>query len=398
MLSGRPRPAALQCPMDVWSERAAVNLKTAPVKISPVLPDSGLIKQAAKMLDRAKSPLIIVGGGAQDASVETTAVAEMLCAPVCAFRAGHGVIDGRHPLAVGAPLGRELWTQADAVLAVGTRLEQLQTWGGASFPVARIDIDADEAARHKSRKKDVAIRADAALALAALADALRPRLRQSAGARRRRVEEIKNRKAKIAATVSKALVPQFQFLRAIRSALDEDGVFVDEMTQIGYAARFAFPTYRPRRFLSTGYQGALGWGYAAALGAKAALPKAQVVSVCGDGGFLYNASELATAVRNKLGVVAVVFNDNAFGNVKLLQKERYRGRLIASELTNPDFVKLAQSFGATGIRAQTPAALAAALKKTLAADAPAVIEVPCREMPSPWQFMPPAGPPPRGGG
>ncbi len=184
------------------------------------------------------------------------------------------------------------------------------------------------------------------------------------------------------------LKPQLDYLDAIRAELPEDGILVDEVTQIGFAARLAFPVYRPRTFLSPGYQDNLGWGFATALGAQHARPDVPVLSISGDGGFLYTASELATAMRHRIPLVAVVFNDGAFGNVRRIQEERFGNRLIASDLANPDFVRFAESFGAAAERARNPDELRAALRRGLARrDGPTLIEVPVGPMPSPWEFI-----------
>jgi acetolactate synthase-1/2/3 large subunit len=184
------------------------------------------------------------------------------------------------------------------------------------------------------------------------------------------------------------LSPQIAWLEAIRAELPEDGILVDEVTQIGFAARLAFPVYRPRTFLSPGYQDNLGWGYATALGAQHARPDAPVLAISGDGGFMFTASELATAVRHRIPLVAVVFNDGAFGNVRRIQTERYGNRLIASDLSNPDFLRFAESFGACAERAKDPAGLRAALRRGFTRrDGPTIIEVPVGPMPSPWEFI-----------
>jgi len=178
-----------------------------------------------------------------------------------------------------------------------------------------------------------------------------------------------------------------EFLEAIRAELPEDGIFVDEVTQIGFAARLLFPVYKPRTFLSPGYQDPLGWGFATALGAAHARPDVPVVAIAGDGGFLFTATELATAMHHKIPLVTIVFNDNAFGNVRRMQKDLYGGRLIASDLVNPDFVRLAESFGAVGLRATSPAELRQQLRRGLKEPGPVVIEVPIAETPAPWDFI-----------
>ena len=184
------------------------------------------------------------------------------------------------------------------------------------------------------------------------------------------------------------LAPQAAFLEAIRAELPEDGIFVDEVTQIGFAARLLFPVYKPRTFLSPGYQDNLGWGFATALGAQHARPEVPVLSVSGDGGFLFTSNELATAVRHRIALTVVVFNDGTFGNVRRIQEEQYGNRLIACDLHNPDFVRYAQSFGAEAERARNPDELRAALRRAFKRrEMPTVIEVPLGPMPSPWEFI-----------
>lgn len=177
------------------------------------------------------------------------------------------------------------------------------------------------------------------------------------------------------------------FIRAIRAALPPEGVVVEDVTQIGFVGRLAFPVAAPRRYLSPGYQDNLGWGFGAALGAKAAAPDRPVVLITGDGGFLYQASELATAMRHGIAVVVVVFDDSAFGNVRRIQAEHYGNRLIASDLYNPDFVRFAESFGVKAWRADTPETLERALAAALAEGTPGLIHVRLGAVPSPWPLI-----------
>jgi acetolactate synthase I/II/III large subunit len=181
--------------------------------------------------------------------------------------------------------------------------------------------------------------------------------------------------------------PVMGFLRAIRAALPDDGIYVEEVTQVGFGSRLAFPVAAPRTFLSPGYQDTLGWGYGTALGAQAASPGRKVVLATGDGGFMYQAAELATAMHHNLPVVVVVFDDGAFGNVRRIQEQQYGNRLIACDLTNPDFVKFAESFGMAAFRATTPDALETALRQAFALNAPALVHVPIGAMPSPWDMI-----------
>ena len=183
------------------------------------------------------------------------------------------------------------------------------------------------------------------------------------------------------------LQPQLDYLQAIRAALPENGILVDEVTQLGHAARFGYPVYRPRTFITPGYQGTLGWGYATALGVKVARPDCPVVSINGDGGFMFNVQEMATAMRHGIAAIAVVFDDGAYGNVRRSQELRYGNRLIGCDLANPDFVELAESFGMGGTRVTTPGELTKALAKAIKADQPQLIHVPVGPMPDPWKFV-----------
>ncbi len=379
-LSGRPGPVAVECPIDVWP-RSGPAAAGAPLPVQRPPVDDDAVERAAKLLGTAARPLIVVGGGAHDAAAEVQRVAELLEAPVVSYRRGRGVIPTTHRLAVSYPVGHRLWRDADAVLAIGTRLYVQQAdWGiDAGLKIVRIDIEA--AASSRPRAADCALVGDAAEVLRPLLACLPAHSR----ARPSREDELAAHRAWFDAELAR-LEPQMGFLRAMRAALPEDGILVDEVTQLGFAARLAFPVYRPRSFFS-GYQDNLGYGYGTALGAKAACPERAVLSIAGDGGFAYQAMELATAKRHDLAVVVVVFDDGAFGNVRRIQAEQYGNRLIASDLANPDFVRFAESFGIAAYRARTAGELERALVDAFALRAPALVHVPVGEMPSPWKLI-----------
>lgn len=380
--SGRPRPVALECALDTWARRGEVALPDAPLPLPPQVVDDEAIEAAAKILGNAERPILVLGGGALDAGTEVIHIAEMLEAPVSSYRRGRGVVPSSHRLAVDMPVGHRLWKDADAVLAVGTRFFiQNGNWGiDDKLKVVRIDIDPDEPDRF--RKPDVALVGDAAHQLRALIAALARHNRK----RPSRADELSGHRAWLAERLSR-LEPQVSFLKAIRNALPEDGIFVDEVSQMGFAARVAFPVEKPRTFLSPGYQDNLGWGFGTALGAKAAMPDRKVLAIAGDGGFMYQVGELATAARHNLAVVVVVFDNGAFGNVKRIQQERYGNRLIASDLQNPDFAKLADSFGIAAFKAIDAKQLEDALHKAFALNAPALVWVPHGDVPSPWDLI-----------
>jgi acetolactate synthase I/II/III large subunit len=382
MQTGRPGPAALECAMDVWGKSAEVALQS-PLPVPHPAIDLDAIHRAAKRLGAAKRPMIICGGGAQDSSAEVTALSAMLQAPVLGYRRGRGVLDSRDPLSVTLPLGRDLWGEADVVLAVGTRLFiQLTQWG-IDRELAVIRIDADPMEHNRLHRPAVALTGDAKPILQRLlAD-----LPAHNAKRPSRTAEMQERQAAWRKRMEK-IAPQMAFLDAIRAELPEDGIFVDEVTQIGFASRLLFPVYKPRTYLSPGYQDNLGWGFATALGAQHARPDVPVVAVSGDGGFMFTANEIATAMRHRIPLVTVLFNDGAFGNVRRIQQERYGNRLIGSDLANPDFMAFAKSFGAEAIRATSPDELRQALRRAIAhRDGPTLIEVPVGPFPSHWEFI-----------
>jgi acetolactate synthase-1/2/3 large subunit len=327
--------------------------------------------------------MIVVGGGAQDASAEVTQLSALLQAPVLAYRRGRGVLDSRDPLSVTLPLGRELWGESDVALSVGSRMFYPFTQWGVDSDLKIVRIDADPEEPERVRRPTAALVGDAGAILRRLLDVLPAYNRPRAS----RTVEMRERQAKIQARLAE-LAPQLAWLEAIRAELPEDGILVDEVTQIGFVARIAFPVHRPRTFLSPGFQDNLGWGFATALGAQDARRDVPVLSITGDGGFLYTASELATAIRHRIPLVTIVFADGAYGNVRRIQEEHYGNRLIASDLANPDFVRFAESFGAAAERVGSPQELRGALKRAMKRrDGPTLIEAPVGPMPSPWGFI-----------
>lgn len=383
MLGGRPRPVSLEMPMDVMGARADVSLlPAASIARGPAL-DEDAIADAVALLKNARNPLIIAGGGAIAAGASLTELAEMLQAPVVAFRSGRGVVSDRSYLSQMFPAGYELWKNADVVIGIGSRMEQQYLyWKVPShMKVIRIDIDAEELDRIAAPA--VAIHADAADAVPALVGKLAGVLDRRAS----RADELTELAARVRSDVEARVQPQAGYLAAIRAALPDDGYFVDEITQVGYTSWYGFPVYEPRHIVTCGYQGTLGYGYATALGVKAAHPDKAVVNIAGDGGFLFTANEMATAAQHNIALVTVLFNNNKFQNVQRQQKEWFGNRLIASDLQNPDFCKFAESFGIRAERVASPEALRAAVSAALDRNAPALIEVPCGDMASPWPFI-----------
>jgi len=384
MMAPRRRPVAIEVPPDVLTLEAEVPPTPAKAQPAPAPAiDTGLVEKAAKLLGQAERPLIMIGGGAMDAGTELLALAELLQAPIVTGQTGKGAVDERSGWVVPHAVGHGFWAKADAVLAVGTRLFVPQSsWGiDAMLPIVRIDADPAEPGRFA--EPAVALVAEARQGLAALLAAV-PRHNRKRGVIRGAIDTAR---AAFAQRLEAEAGPQKAWLEAVRAELPEDGILVDELTQVAYCARFAFPAYQPRTFITSAYQGTLGYGFPTALGARLAQPARKVVSLNGDGGFLFCIQELATAVQHGIPLVAIVFNDGAYGNVLRAQEKQYGGRVIATKLRNPDFPALAKAFGANGLRATTPDELRKAIREGFAAGVATVIEVPVGQFSSPWPFI-----------
>ena len=379
--SGRPRPVGLETPWDVLASEGPVDRFPGPLPIVHPPVDTEILEAAARKLGQAENPMIFVGRGAMNVSDEVRRLAELLQAPVVGYRTGRGVLDSRHYLSHPNPAAHKLWPKVDVVLAVGSRLAIPQLYWGVDENLTTIRIEVDPRAHDRIARPDLAITARTEDALPQLIELVERHNR----ARPSREDEMLVLKAETADMFA-FLEPQISFLRVIREELGEDGIFVEELTQVGYASRQLLPVYKPYTFISTGYQGTLGWGFPTALGVKVAHPDRPVLAVAGDGGFMFGVQELATAVQHRIGLVTLLFNDNAYGNVKRMQQKLYGNRVIASDLHNPDFVKLAESFGARGIRATTPGELREAIRQGFAEDGPTLVEIPVGEMPDVDRF------------
>jgi acetolactate synthase I/II/III large subunit len=376
--SGRPGPVSVEMCWDTMAAEATVDVRPGDTERDEPDPDLDAIAEAARLLAAAKRPMIMCGAGAQHAAPEVRALAELLGAPVTAFRSGRGVVPEDHPLGVAPVAARELWDDVDVLLGIGSRLEMpYMRWRNPmryepapndGRKLIRIDIEPREMTRFRP---DVAIVADAATACRLLADRLASRAAPDP-----------ERRAQIAAAKHAAreltlrIQPQAAYLDVIRSVLPRGGFLVPELSQVGFATYTgAYPVLEPRTYVSEGHQGTLGFGFPTALGVKVANPGGAVVSITGDGGLLFGVQELATAAQYRIGVATIVFNNGSYGNVLRDQQLQFGGRTIGSELRNPDFMKLAESFGVAGERVHDPHALRGALERALASDGPALLEV-----------------------
>jgi acetolactate synthase-1/2/3 large subunit len=381
--TGRPRPVEIEVPPDILQSSADVQLlDAAPVSKSPG--DLDLLERAAIALGSATNPLIFSGGGviSTEAGEELRALAELLEAPVIQSRDGRGALTDRHYLSAVSLSMPTLVTQADVILAVGTRFDQPANplWpGNGDRTYIQLDVDPEEVGRNL--KPNIGIVGDAKLGLRELVE----RVARHNRSRPSRKEELLALRQKAQDDLA-AVRPQSDLGLAVRAELPDDGILVVESTQVGYWSFSGFPVYQPRTFLTSGYQGTLGYGFPTALGAQAGNPDKKVVSINGDGGFMFGAAELSTQVHHHINLVTVVFDDGAYGNVRRTQRQAFGGRTIASELTNPDFLKLAESFGVRGVRAEGGGDLRVALREALKANEPALIVVPVGEMPNMWHL------------
>ena len=391
MMSGRRGPVALEMPWDVFTERTDVSPVRPFDRFPAPQPDSERVKAAAALVAASRAPMIFVGSGAIDAADEILELAELIDAPVVAFRSGRGIVSNAHELGLTMAAAYRLWPATDLMIGIGTRLElpTMSRWPYRpdGLKSVRIDIDPVEMRRFTP---DTAIIADAQAGTGALLAAVRSRGFAKSSGRRAAIREA----SAAALQEIQQVQPQMAYLNILRAVLPEDAIVTDELSQVGFASWYGFPVYQPRTFITSGYQGTLGSGFATALGAKVAHPDRPVVAITGDGGFMFGVQELATAVQFNIGVVTLVFNNNAYGNVRRDQRERFGGRVVASDLVNPDFVKLAESFGVGAARVTSPDHFRPALEKALADGGPYLIdiEVPTDSEITPWTFIHPARP------
>lgn len=386
--SGRKGPVVVECPWDTLGERALVDAVAPREPSPPPPPDPEVVQRAGRLIAGATRPMIMVGGGALNACKEVTDLSELLQAPVVSHRSGRGIVADDSALVLTCGSGFNEWLDVDVLIAIGTRMElQYIRWRKLphGLQIVRVDIDALEMVR---RPPTVALVADAAAGARALLEELQPQV----GRRPSRAAEFAKLKASARREFA-TVQPQVGYLDVIRACLPRDGFFVEEICQVGFAARFAFPVYQPRTYVTCGYQDNLGFGFMTALGVKIANPDRVVISINGDGGFMFGVQELATAVQHKIGLITIVFNNQSFGNVLRDQKERFAGRLLGARLQNPNFVQLAESFGVKGMRVNGNAQLQVALGQAMALTEPTLIEVACEpgSESSPWPVLHPTG-------
>ncbi|MFO0953176.1 MAG: thiamine pyrophosphate-binding protein [Isosphaeraceae bacterium] len=369
MTQGRPRPAALILPQDVMAMHWPGSRAEAVEASHPVAPPPDMTA-AADVLNRAERPVVLAGGGALWAGAANVLreVARVLDAPVVTSLNGKGIVDERAPESLGharSVQAREVLPHADAMLAVGCRFTEVMTrWRRMPVPEALVQIDVDPSQLGMNYPAKVGVAADARVALEQLLPLLKGGDRRGWRDQWGKARELRPGR------------PEW-LIETLREVLPDNGVVFTDACELGYRFQTDWVSTGPRRLFYPSNYITLGWGFPAALGAAVALgPGVPVVSVSGDGGFVVTCQELSTAARYGLHVLAVVHNDSTYGAIKNIQEQDQGGRFRDVDLNNPDFVRLAESFGVTACRARDAGAFADAVRAALERGGPTLIEVP----------------------
>lgn len=367
-------PALLEVPVDVSmaAHDPAVRASSAATTVDVL--DASPVDRANAVLRHATRPLVVAGGGARNAASEVYSLAERLDAPVVPTVNGRCITTVANPRLMPTTALSALWDRSDAVVAVGTRLASVLVGGSRrTVPQALVRVDADPR-RACAPPGTAGITGDALVVL--------PRLVPDGIAREKATwsaEGLAALRSRCAQALG-AAAPHADYTAVFDEVLSGDAVIALDSTQISYHAMYALPLDPGRIPLSTGQQGVMGSALQLALGAKLAWPDRQVVCVIGDGGLVAGLGELATMVKERLGVVVVVFNDNAYSEVVLAS--RHQAAAAYSTLVNPDFVTLAAAYGITAARVRSARELAPVLADLCERNAPALVEVRIDRCPS----------------
>ena len=388
MRTGRPRPVLIEMPPEAGVEREEVQLRN-PARTVRIVPSGDILQEAAGVIANARMPLIFAGGGVarSDAEEALVALAEATNIPVITSSGGKGTIPDSHPLSYGScfsPRGErqemnelfDVMQAADVVIGIGTRFS-LGNPAGESSTLVNINIDDTELTRIQSNT--IPLHGDARATIEALLPLL---IEVGAGERGSPARAVAAARRLIAYFGIREEEPQYPILEAIQRGVPEDAFVVWDVSQLGFYARTHHQANHPKTYVDPGYSFNLGYSFPTALGVKVARPERSVVCVAGDGGFMFNSSELSTAVRYGINVVTVILRNDSYGNVESDLNDTFGGT-YETDLHNPDFVRFAESFGAVGMRTQDPLELETLIPRALALDAPVVIDAQFGEMPIP---------------
>jgi len=368
MIAARPGPAAIMFPRDLMTMPAPTAASATPAELRRPSPSSDLIRQATESILGSQRPVILAGGGAvsSGASEQVEALAERLGCPVVTTLNGKGILDERSPFSLGhgrTRRARVALSRADLMVAVGCRFTEVFTASGTTpIPKRIIQIDIDPKQITTNHPVELGIAGDARTILQAIVSGIQNQETswKDVWKRWRNAQQLK---------------PEW-LIETLRAELPENSIVFADACEMGLRMQSDFRAYSARTFFYPSNYAALGWGFPAAIGGAVGQPERSVVCVCGDGGFLMAAQELATAVRYKLRLITVVHNDSAYGAIKSIQRNDHESRYIDTDLNNPDFVKFGESFGLPSCRARNAAEFTAALRRALQCDGPSLIEVP----------------------
>jgi 5-guanidino-2-oxopentanoate decarboxylase len=370
--SQRPRPAYLEIPLDMLKVSAGDGWHARPLP-RHALPQADQIEAAVTKLNKAKRPIIILGGGALDGGKAAVTIAEKLGAPILTTTAGKGAVPADHRLCMGYKLGLsaapDFIRSSDAILCVGSQLSETDFWDEVVIDrnLIRIDIDADSLARPHTA--EIAIQADARATLEAIAAGL---ARHSGNGKSEIAESAKDELFRVVSDANRQII--LKALQVIREALPRQTIICSDMTQIAYVANEVFPVYEPHTWFHPVGFGTLGFGLPAGIGAKFGKPETPVAVIIGDYGLQYTLNELGTAAEHKLPVIILVWNNESLGAIHD-NMVNFGIQPNAVTLKNPDFQMLAKAYGCNAEKPSSLKALAEAIKAALKVDGPTLIEM-----------------------
>jgi acetolactate synthase-1/2/3 large subunit len=389
--SGRPGPVLIDIPKDVQQAREEIPFPEL-VKVrgyNPIVDaDLSQLERAVETMKKAERPIIMAGGGVilSGAFSELQALAELLMAPVVTTFKGKGSFPENHPLAMG-PIGmhghaeaNKIIIEADCIIAIGARFSDRSVGRfdefGKGMTIIHMDVDPAEIGKNKAA--DIAIVGDVKASLRTAVKMLAKQAMMKRDAdnpwlKRRRelidyyTDTIKDYPRGL--TAKKAL-------KKLREALSPDAIVTTEVGQCQMWASLHFDVISPGTFFSSTGLGTMGFGFPASIGAKAAMPQSTVVDIAGDGSFNMTENSLAVCVLESLPVIVFLMNNHMLGMVAQWQRTFYRRRYMGVDQKNcPDYVKIAEAYGAQGIRARSMEELENALKKALNTEVATVIDI-----------------------
>jgi len=376
--AARPGPAYLEIPLDLLSQPSRIDIEKWPIAIRPS-PDKNVVAQATTLLMEAKHPVMLVGGGASDASSGVRALCEFLDCPVITTTSGKGVLSEEHELSLGASLPfqpvQDYINEADVVLAIGTEMAETDTLytysryqiGGA---LIRVDIDVNQL--NRNYKPTLGILSDASAALEAILTKLESELpNPPSRSGRDIVHDLKSR-------ITDQWIPgadqHKKVLDILREVLDDDAILSTEECQLGYTANQYFKCWQPRTYIHpTGY-GTLGPALPAGIGAKLALPDRQVAVIAGDGSFLFTVGEMASAAELGMSLPIIIWNSGGYREIANYM-DKFDIERVGVNFKTPNFPILAKGFNCFGCHPDSEEAFRDALVKALEASMPTIIEI-----------------------